>query len=66
MEEGLTPEAFEAYVSSTFTEEDRRVMASLYRQSKSIEAISSDTHFTPEKVKEILEKLMEQELVGKR
>ncbi len=65
MEEELTLE-IAAYISSTITEEDRRVMASLYHQSKSIEAIASDTRFTTEKVKEILKKLMEKELVGKR
>ncbi len=66
MEEGLTPEAIGAYISSTFTEEDLRVMASLHRKHKSIEAISKDTNFTTERVKKILEKLVEKELVGKR
>ena len=66
MEEGLTPEIIGTYILSTITEEDQKVIDSLYRQNKSIEAISRDTHFTPEKVKKILEKLMEKDLVGKR
>ncbi len=66
MEEGLTPEAIGFFVSSIVSDEERRVLASLYRQSKSIEGISSDTHFTVEKVKKILGKLAEKELVGKR
>lgn len=64
--EGLTPEAIGFYVSSTANEEERKVMTSLYHQSKSIEAISNDTHFTPEKVKKILKKLIKKELVKKR